>query len=158
LFNYLDFVILVATTHIVNKPDLKTMSKNKKKKLKKKEKQKQKMLELTQQQIQVNFSFFCSNIFKSCYHFKDAEKQKQNLLNSPNQINLNKISLTDEVQLSPTNGHKQNSLEESDEENPDNEQLLTEQAALPAATATVISDDTNKQTDSNEPDPINRRM
>ena len=43
----------VATTHIVNKPDLKTMSKNKKKKLKKKEKIKQKMLELTQQQIQV---------------------------------------------------------------------------------------------------------
>jgi uncharacterized protein YueI len=43
----------VATAHIVNKPDLKTMSKNKKKKLKKKEKQKQKMLELTQQQIQV---------------------------------------------------------------------------------------------------------
>ena len=45
--------ILVATTHIVNKPDLKTMSKNKKKKMKKKEKQKQKMLEITQQQIQV---------------------------------------------------------------------------------------------------------
>lgn len=44
---------LVATTHIVNKPDLKNMSKNKKKKLKKKEKQKQKQLELTQQQIQV---------------------------------------------------------------------------------------------------------
>lgn len=52
-FIYL-LIILVATTHIVNKPDLKTMSKNKKKKLKKKEKQKQKMLELTQQQIQVN--------------------------------------------------------------------------------------------------------
>jgi len=49
------YFILVATTHIVNKPDLKTMSKNKKKKLKKKEKQKQKMLEITQQQIQVRF-------------------------------------------------------------------------------------------------------
>jgi len=38
-------LFLVATAHIVNKPDPKTMSKNKKKKLKKKEKQKQKMLE-----------------------------------------------------------------------------------------------------------------
>jgi hypothetical protein len=45
----------VATAHIGNKVDPKTMSKNKKKKLKKKEKQKQKMLELTQQQIQVRF-------------------------------------------------------------------------------------------------------
>jgi penicillin-binding protein-related factor A (putative recombinase) len=44
---------VVATAHIVNKPDLKSMSKNKKKKMKKKEKIKQKMLELTQQQIQV---------------------------------------------------------------------------------------------------------
>ena len=47
-------VRLVATTHIVNQPDPKTMSKNKKKKMKKKEKMKQKMLELTQQQIQVD--------------------------------------------------------------------------------------------------------
>lgn len=51
------FENLVATTHIVNKPDLKSMSKNKKKKMKKKEKQKQKMLELTQQQIQVKLFF-----------------------------------------------------------------------------------------------------
>jgi hypothetical protein len=141
----------------VNKPDLKTMSKNKKKKLKKKEKQKQKMLELTQQQIQVNFIFLVLKFSKSCYHFKDAEKQKQNLLNSPNQINLNKISITDEVELSPSNGYKQNSLDESDDENPDNEQLINEQAAL-AAAAVVISGDENKQTDSNESDPINRRM
>jgi len=52
--------LLVATTHIVNKPDLKSMSKNKKKKLKKKEKQKQKTLELTQQQIQVRKQNHCS--------------------------------------------------------------------------------------------------
>src|SRR5690349_8254631 len=57
LINFVLFILLVATTHIVNKPDLKTMSKNKKKKLKKKEKQKQKMLELTHQQIQVKFHF-----------------------------------------------------------------------------------------------------
>jgi hypothetical protein len=57
------FYALVATTHIVNKPDLKTMSKNKKKKLKKKEKQKQKMLELTQQQIQVNIFIFLKSYF-----------------------------------------------------------------------------------------------
>jgi hypothetical protein len=69
----------VATAHIVNKPDPKTMSKNKKKKLKKKEKQKQKMLQLTQQQIQ------------------DAEKQKQNLLGSPDQITFNKMVLTDQT-------------------------------------------------------------
>ncbi|CAF3538489.1 unnamed protein product [Rotaria sp. Silwood1] len=134
----------VATTHIVNKPDLKSMSKNKKKKLKKKEKQKQKMLELTHQQIQ------------------DAEKQKQKLLNSSNTIDLNKMSITDEIDL-PTNekdinGHKQNSPEESDEDNPidnsgnghDNntEQSLNEQAAMAAAAA--ISGDANKQTDSNE--------
>ncbi len=60
--------MIVATTHIVNKPDLKTMSKNKKKKLKKKEKQKQKMLELTQQQIQVNF-IFCKIFQSDVDHF-----------------------------------------------------------------------------------------
>jgi serine/threonine protein kinase len=118
----------VATTHIVNKPDLKTMSKNKKKKLKKKEKQKQKMLELTQQQIQ------------------DAEKQKQNLLNSPNQINLNKLSFNEPVELTTMNGHKQNSGDESDEE------TQTEQATIPAA----VSGEEIKPIDPNEPDPINR--
>ncbi|CAF0941152.1 unnamed protein product [Didymodactylos carnosus] len=68
----------VATAHIVNKQDPSKMSKNKKKKLKKKEKIKQKMLEITQQQIQ------------------EAEKQKQNLLSSPSQINLNKMVISDE--------------------------------------------------------------
>ena len=60
--------ILVATTHIVNRPDPKTMSKNKKKKLKKKEKQKQKMLELTQQQIQVKYqkSFLLDMMRQMC--------------------------------------------------------------------------------------------
>ncbi len=72
------------------------MSKNKKKKLKKKEKQKQKMLELTQQQIQVTIRIFFlpRNLF-IFYDFQDAEKQKQNLLSSPNQINLKKLALTD---------------------------------------------------------------
>ncbi len=69
------------------------MSKNKKKKLKKKEKQKQKMLELTQQQIQVRF-LLPRNLF-IFNDFQDAEKQKQNLLSSPNQINLKKLALTD---------------------------------------------------------------
>ena len=87
----------VATAHIVNKPDLKSMSKNKKKKMKKKEKIKQKMLELTQQQIQ------------------DAEKQKQNLLSSPDQINLNKMTINDEKKQ---NGHDENSPDESDDEIP----------------------------------------
>jgi len=135
------------------------MSKNKKKKLKKKEKQKQKMLELTQQQIQVNFFFllFISifSLFFFLSEFKDAEKQKQNLINSSNQINLNKLSITDEIDLS-SNGHKQNSVDESDEDNPEHEQSLNEQAALAAAAA--ISGDTNKPTDLNESDPINRRM
>ncbi|CAF0917457.1 unnamed protein product [Rotaria sordida] len=169
----------VATAHIVNKPDLKTMSKNKKKKLKKKEKQKQKMLELTQQQIQ------------------DAEKQKQNLLSSPNQINLNKMILTDQTTQSKPdisenisgeqkmNGHQNSSIEkpenksdESDEDNPiiqssnvdekeqqtnltngnnnnnNIEQELNEQAAMAAAAA--ISGDSNKQTISNESDATSR--
>ncbi len=140
--------MIVATTHIVNKPDLKTMSKNKKKKLKKKEKQKQKMLELTQQQIQVNVIFY--KIFQSDVdHFQDAEKQKQNLLNSPNQINLNQMSIDETVELS-SNGHKQNSVDESDEDNP-TEQSPDEQVAM-AAAAAVISDDPNKETD-----PINKR-
>jgi hypothetical protein len=67
----------VATTHIVNKPDLKTMSKNKKKKLKKKEKQKQKMLELTQQQIQVNSNFIFRKKNKSLFgEFLECRKTK----------------------------------------------------------------------------------
>jgi hypothetical protein len=66
------------------------------------------------------------------------------------------MSITDEIDLS-SNGHKQNSVDESDEDNPDHEQSLNEQAAL-AAAAAAISDDTNKPTDSNESDPINRRM
>ncbi|CAF2422697.1 unnamed protein product [Rotaria sp. Silwood2] len=166
----------VATAHIVNKPDPKTMSKNKKKKLKKKEKQKQKMLELTQQQIQ------------------DAEKQKQSLLSSPNQLSLNKLVLTDQTtQLKPDNsgnnsgerimnGHQSPSIEkpenksdESDEENPiiqpgngheneqqtnltngknNTEQELNEQAAMAAAAA--ILGDSNKQTTSNESDATSR--
>ena len=87
-------LLLVATAHIVNKPDPKTMSKNKKKKLKKKEKQKQKMLELTQQQIQVRDKSFAIKILDRLL-FQDAEKQKQNLLGSPDQIKLNKMVLTD---------------------------------------------------------------
>ncbi|CAM4749860.1 unnamed protein product [Rotaria magnacalcarata] len=161
----------VATAHIVNKPDPKTMTKNKKKKLKKKEKQKQKMLELTQQQIQ------------------DAEKQQQSLLSSPNQVNLNKLVITDQTtQLKPDisgeqklNGHQNSSVDnqdnksdESDDENAiiepgngqdkksqtngnhngDTEQELDEQAAL-AATA-AISGDANKQATSNEPNATSR--
>ncbi len=77
---------------------------------------------------------------------KDAEKQKQNLLNSPNQINLNKMSLNEDVELTTTtNGHKQNSGDESDED-------------IQTATATEpISTDENKPQDPNEPDSINRR-
>ncbi|CAF3512692.1 unnamed protein product [Adineta steineri] len=161
----------VATAHIVNKLDPKTLTKNKKKKLKKKEKQKQKMLELTQQQIQ------------------DAEKQKQSLLGLPNQINFNKMVLTDQItELKPDtsenisaekkiNGHQNSSKEkksdESDEENPairpgnghdkeqktnstngNTEQELNEKAALVATTA--ISGDSDKQTASNEADTISR--
>ena len=105
LLKLIDFQ-LVATTHIVNKPDLKTMSKNKKKKLKKKEKIKQKMLELTQQQIQVNFFFSLEslllNILSLFFSLKDAEKQKQNLLASPNQLNFNKMNLNDSfIQTKP---------------------------------------------------------
>lgn len=83
--------------------------------------------------------------------FQDAEKQKQNLLNSPNQINLNKLSLNDPVEA-PTNGHEQNSGDDSDED------TQTEQAtaAAPPASATATTDD-NKPIDPNEPDPINRR-
>jgi len=61
--------VIVATAHIGNKVDPKTMSKNKKKKLKKKEKQKQKMLELTQQQIQVKHKIFAINIFRKFLFF-----------------------------------------------------------------------------------------
>ena len=133
----------MATTHIVNKPDLKNMSKNKKKKLKKKEKQKQKLLEITQQQIQVR-NIFSWKMKDNLLLFQDAEKQKQNLLNSPNQINLNKISLSEDVELS-TNGHKQTSGDESDDD------TQTEQASAMATT------DESKPIDPNEPDSVNRR-
>ncbi|CAM4760823.1 unnamed protein product [Rotaria magnacalcarata] len=138
----------VATTHIVNKPDLKTMSKNKKKKLKKKEKQKQKMLELTQQQIQ------------------DAERQKQKVLNSLNKIDLQKMSINDETDLPANeknlNGHKENSAGESDEDDTavktgnghETEQSLNEQAAMAAAAA--ISGDADKQTKPNESDSLDK--
>jgi hypothetical protein len=70
------------------------------------------------------------------------------------------LSITDETKI---NGHKQNSSDESDDDNPTNghednqtEQTLNEQVAMAAAAA--ISGDTNKQIDSNEFDPINRRM
>lgn len=79
--------------------------------------------------------------------FQDAEKQKQNLLNSPNQINLNKISLSEDVELS-TNGHKQNSGDESDDD--------TQTGEAPALTASATTDE-SKPIDPNEPDPINRR-
>ena len=90
------YILIVATAHIVNKPDPKTMSKNKKKKLKKKQKQKQKMLELVQQQIQVKAKFFLYELI-NIYFVKDAEKQKQNLLASPDQINMNKMVLNDQI-------------------------------------------------------------
>jgi hypothetical protein len=70
------------------------------------------------------------------------------------------LSITDETKI---NGHKQNSSDESDDDNATNghednqtEQTLNEQVAMAAAAA--ISGDTNKQIDSNEFDPINRRM
>ena len=65
---------LVATTHIVNIPDPKTMSKNKKKKMKKKEKIKQKMLELTQQQIQVHWCIDCIWIISMLLFFSGRRK------------------------------------------------------------------------------------
>jgi hypothetical protein len=65
------------------------------------------------------------------------------------------LSLNNEIDTQ-INGHKQNSIDESDEENPDNEQTLNEQVALAAAAA--ISGDENKQTDPNESDPVNKRM
>jgi hypothetical protein len=55
------------------------------------------------------------------------------------------------VELTTTNGHKQNSGDESDEE------TQTEQATIPAAAAGVVSGDETKPIDPNEPDPINRR-
>ncbi|CAF4393547.1 unnamed protein product, partial [Adineta steineri] len=84
------------------------------------------MLEITQQQIQ------------------DAEKQKQSLLNSVNQL-----TITNETN---NNGHKQNSSDESDEDN-ENEQVSV---AAGAAATTTTSDDTNKETNPTEPDPIER--
>ena len=74
---------LVATTHIVNKPDPKTMSKNKKKKLKKKEKIKQKMLELTQQQIQVRWLIsFTSILFLLVSGRRKAETESFEFIES----------------------------------------------------------------------------
>ena len=89
------------------------MSKNKKKKMKKKEKMKQKMLKLTQQQIQVDRE--TPLLLQHLSAFQDAEKQKQNLLSSPDQVNLNKLMITEEKKV---NGHEQNSADESDEEIP----------------------------------------
>jgi hypothetical protein len=90
--------------------------------------------------------------------FQDAEKQKQNLLNSPNQINLNKLSLSEPVELTTTNGHKQDSGDESDEE------TQTEQVAEPvaaaaaaAATAEAVPGEEAKSIDPDAPDSINRR-
>ena len=73
---------------------------------------------------------------------KDAVKQKQNLLN------LNKLSISEDTEVA-TNGHKQNSLEESDEENP-----TEEPTEAVAASAAVVPEG---QTDENQPDPTNRR-
>lgn len=122
----------VATALIVNKPDLKTMSKNKKKKMKKKEKLKQQMLQVTQQQIQVSlFSFRFSSVeFKKFSSVQNAEKQKQNLLSSPDQINVNKLSLNEEKN---GNGHDQNSPDDSEDETPIIK--AEESSTIPAATA-----------------------
>lgn len=65
-------------------------------------------------------------------------------MNSPNQINLNKISLNEDVELS-TNGHKENSGDESDDD------TQTEQASA------MVTTDESKPIDPNEPDPVNRR-
>jgi hypothetical protein len=54
------------------------------------------MLELTQQQIQVKNQISRWKMFIK-FLLQDAEKQKQNLLSSPNQINLNKMVLTDQT-------------------------------------------------------------
>ena len=59
------------------------------------------------------------------------------------------MSITNETNV---NGHKQNSSDESDEEQEN------EQTAAAAAASAVPSDDTNKEIDPNEPDPINKRM
>lgn len=125
------------------------MSKNKKKKLKKKEKQKQKTLELTQQQIQVRKQnqFLITQDKHPICDSQDAEKQKQNLLN------LNKLSISEDNEVA-TNGHKPNSIEDSDEENPTEE---TPPAAAAATAATTTEGDETKPTDENQPDPINRR-
>jgi hypothetical protein len=97
--------------------------------------------------------------------FKDAGKQKQNLLSSPNQIDLNKMTIANEIDLlvgeTKINGHKDNSPEESDEDTPvistgnghgnnETELSVDEQAA-------TIAGETNKQTNSNEPDTKNGR-
>lgn len=102
-------------------------------------------------------------------YFKDAEKQKQKLLNSPNEINLNKMSISNEIEAQINeknlNGHKENSQDESDDDNPvmnvpptqnETERSLNEQAAMAAAAA--ISGESDKQTNSNEPNSSDKRM
>lgn len=102
-------------------------------------------------------------------YFKDAEKQKQKLLNSPNEINLNKMSISNEIEAQINeknlNGHKENSQDESDDDNPvmnvpptqnETERSLNEQAAMAAAAA--ISGESDKQTNPNEPNSSDKRM
>ena len=93
--------------------------------------------------------------------FQDAEKQKQNLLSSPDQVNLNKLIITEEKKA---NGHEQNSADESDEDIPvietgnghdkNNEQATASASA--GATADLPAD-IDKLSDLAEPDATNRR-
>ena len=86
--------------------------------MKKKEKIKQKMLELTQQQIQ------------------DAEKHKQNLLSSPDQLNMNKIAINDDKKQ---NGHDEDSPDESDDDIPTISQPVGDENNNSQETASVAA-------------------
>ncbi len=77
-------------------------------------------------------------------------------MNSPNQINLNKLSLSEPVELTTTNGHKQDSGDESDEET-QTEQVAEPVAAAAAATAEAVPGEEAKPIDPDAPDSINRR-
>ena len=126
--------------------------------MKKKEKMKQKMLELTQQQIQVDPKHL-PTLETFTEIFQDAEKQKQNLLSSPDQVNLNKLIITEEKKV---NGHEQNSADESDEDIPvieagNGHDKNSDQATASAGATADLPADIDKLSDLAESDATSRR-
>lgn len=90
---------------------------------------------------------------------QDAEKQKQNLLSSPDQVNLNKLSITEEKKA---NGHEQNSADDSDEDIPvietgNGHDKKNEQATASAGATADLPADSDKLSDLAESDATNRR-